>query len=180
MLNNAQKDRLLWIARKTLADYLAGGKEPELKETDADLIQLCGAFVTLSTSGRLRGCIGYIQAVLPLYQTISKMAIEAATGDPRFPEVTAKELNNINIEISVLTPLKLINNINEVEVGKHGLLIEKGFYFGLLLPQVAIENKWDKYQFLDQTCIKAGLDPGDWKEDAKIYIFSAQVFRENS
>jgi len=179
MLNEKQKKRLLEIARKTLEEYIRNGTVPEFKETDPVLAEKGAAFVTLTKSGNLRGCIGYIQPVLPLYETVVKMAIESSTGDPRFPKVRPEELKDIRIEISVLSPIELINDVNKIEVGKHGLIIRKGFYQGLLLPQVATSHHWDKWEFLDQTCIKAGLPPGSWKDkDTEIYVFSAQVFGE--
>jgi len=179
MLNKEQQKKLLNIARQTLEEYIGKGKTPEFKELDPALTEKCGAFVTLTKKGELRGCIGYIQVVLPLYETISKMAIESSTGDPRFPPVNLEELKDIHIEISVLTPLEQISDVNKIEVGKHGLYIRKGFSSGLLLPQVATEYGWNKWQFLDQTCIKAGLPPGSWRDkDCQIFIFSAQVFGE--
>lgn len=179
MLNKQQQERLLKIARQTLEEYIRKGKILEFKETDPALMEKCGAFVTLTKKGCLRGCIGYIQAILPLYETVSKMAIEASTGDPRFPKVTPEELKDIHIEISVLGPLKEIKDVNEIEVGKHGIYIRKGYSSGLLLPQVATSYGWDKWQFLDQTCLKAGLPAGAWGDkDTQIFIFSAEVFAE--
>jgi len=179
MLTDAQKKRLLQIARQTLEQYIRSKKVPEITETDPVLTEKRGGFVTLTKNGQLRGCIGYIQPVLPLYQTVSKMAIEASTADPRFPEVQANELKDIHIEISALTPIELLKDVNKIEVGKHGLIIKKGFNQGLLLPQVATDYGWDKWQFLDQTCVKAGLPPGSWKDkDAQIFVFSAEVFGE--
>ncbi|OIN95855.1 hypothetical protein AUJ66_08150 [Candidatus Desantisbacteria bacterium CG1_02_38_46] len=179
MLDKGQQERLLKIARQTLEEHIRKGRISEFKEIDPALTQKCGVFVTLTKKGQLRGCIGYIQPILPLDETISKMAIESSTGDPRFPPVSSEELKEIHIEISVLTPLQLINDVNKIEVGKHGLYIRKGLFSGLLLPQVATSYAWDKWQFLDQTCIKAGLSPGDWREkDSQIFIFSAQIFGE--
>ena len=179
MLNEKQQKRLLEIARKTLEEYIRNGKAPEFKETDPALTEKRGGFVTLTRNGQLRGCIGYIEGVLPLYLTVAEMAVKASTEDYRFSPVKPDELKDISIEISALTPLELINDINKIEVGKHGLIIRKGYASGLLLPQVATAYNWDKYEFLDQTCVKAGLAPGAWKDkDAKIYIFSAQVFGE--
>ncbi|MDP3012272.1 MAG: AmmeMemoRadiSam system protein A, partial [Candidatus Hydromicrobium sp.] len=129
--------------------------------------------------GNLRGCIGNITAETPLWETIRNMAIESALRDPRFPSVSPWELENIDIEISVLSPLKRINNLEEIEVGKHGLFIKKGFYQGLLLPQVATDYKWNRIQFLEQTCCKAGLNKDCYKQvTTEIFIFSAIVFGE--
>ena len=179
MLDRAQKKRLLGVARKSLEKYLASGKREEFTETDSSLTRECGAFVTLTKHGQLRGCIGHIVGDKPLYETIAAMAIEAGTGDPRFPSATLAELKDIEIEISVLSPLELIDDVEKIEVGKHGILIRKGFQSGLLLPQVATEYNWDRDMFLTQTCHKAGLAADAWKDESiQIYIFSAVVFRE--
>jgi AmmeMemoRadiSam system protein A len=136
-----------------------------------------GAFVTLQKRGQLRGCIGYIEGHGPLHNTIKEMAEAAAFRDPRFSPVKEKELPELDIEISVLTPLKRIKDVNEIQVGTHGIYIKKGWSSGLLLPQVATEYGWDRQTFLEHTCQKAGLPPAGWKEkDAEIYIFSADIF----
>jgi AmmeMemoRadiSam system protein A len=138
-----------------------------------------GAFVTLHKHGSLRGCIGNIHGDKPLYITIEEMAIASAFNDPRFKPVTEGELKDLDIEISVLTPLRKIDNVEDIQVGKHGIYIEKGYYSGLLLPQVATENRWDRTTFLEQTCNKAGLPKSAWKDkDTRIYIFSADIFSE--
>ena len=137
-----------------------------------------GAFVTLNKDHQLRGCIGNIRGTEALYQTVSRMAIAAATEDPRFPPVRPEELDQITIEISVLTPLKKISSPEEIQIGRDGLYIEKGFYHGLLLPQVATEYGWNREEFLQHTCLKAGLPPDAWREGATTYSFSAQVFNE--
>ncbi len=136
-----------------------------------------GAFVSLHKHGQLRGCIGYVHAVKPLAETINDMASAAAFQDPRFPPLKEDELSDLDIEISVLTPMKQIKDITEIEVGKHGLMMIKGPYSGLLLPQVATQYNWDRQTFLSQTCNKAGLPVDAWKEeDIEIYIFSAEIF----
>jgi uncharacterized protein len=136
-----------------------------------------GAFVCVKKRGNLRGCIGYIQAIKPLAITISEMAEAAAFQDPRFPPLRQDELRDLTFEISILSPLKQITDINEIEVGKHGLYIVKGIHAGLLLPQVATEYGWDSETFLEQTCCKAGLPPNAWHDKTtKIYSFSADVF----
>ncbi len=178
MLNTEQKKKLLKIARESLEYYLKEGKEKTFNVTDKALTEKSGAFVTLKKHGELRGCIGYIIAVKPLYETVAEMAIAAGTKDNRFMPVTLNEMKDITIEITVLSPLKKINSIDEIEVGKHGLYIKKGFFSGLLLPQVATEYGWDKIEFLENTCYKAGLPKDAWKEGAEIYIFSGEVFSE--
>ncbi len=138
-----------------------------------------GAFVTLHKNKHLRGCIGYVQAVKPLLETIIEMSEAAALRDPRFDPVEHHEVDDLEIEISVLTPMQRLNNIDEIHIGEHGLYIEKGYRRGLLLPQVASENEWNVEIFLQHTCIKAGLNKSAWKDqNADIYIFSAQIFNE--
>ena len=178
MLNNEQKKLLLKIAKESLEYYLKEGKQKKFEVKDPVLTEKSGAFVTLKEFGQLRGCIGYIVAAKPLYETVAEMAISAGTKDPRFSPVKLEELKDIMIEITVLSPLKKINSIDEIEVGKHGIYIQKGFHSGLLLPQVATEYGWDKIEFLENTCYKAGLPKDAWKEGADIYIFSGEVFSE--
>ncbi len=176
-LSDYEKDILKKIARESIKSKLFGYNFNLEYERTENLKEKRGAFVTLSKNGNLRGCIGYIQGIDSLDNTVRNMAISAAFDDPRFPALTKEEFDKIDIEISALTPLKRIDDVNEIEVGKHGILIVKGYNSGLLLPQVATEYNWDRLTFLDQTCIKAGLNPGCWRErDTEIYIFSAEVF----
>ncbi|MCM8778700.1 MAG: AmmeMemoRadiSam system protein A [Candidatus Omnitrophica bacterium] len=179
MLRQEQKKKLLSLARETLESYLKTGKIPPFFTDEPQLLEKRGAFVTLKKAGELRGCIGRIFSEIPLYQTIQEMAIEAGLDDPRFSPVSLKELPEVKIEISVLSELKKIGDIEEIEVGKHGILIRRGFYSGLLLPQVAVEYHWTKEEFLIHTCFKAGLPPLIWKDkNTQIYIFTAEVFSE--
>lgn len=139
----------------------------------------CGAFVTLHRKGKLRGCIGYVIAAKPLFNTVQEVAKSSAFSDPRFPSVTEDEIPDLEIEISVLTPLRKIASVNEIEVGTHGIMIKRGFSSGLLLPQVATEQEWDRDTFLTHTCYKAGLSGDCWKKpDTQIEVFSAIVFNE--
>lgn len=178
-LNKKEKIILLEIARESIKSTILGIKPNIPTINDVILNEKCGAFVTITINGKLRGCIGNIRAVNPLWETVKMMAKEAALNDPRFYPITARDIKNIEIEISVLSPFKLINNLNEIKVGKHGLFIKKGFYQGLLLPQVATDYNWDRTQFLKETCNKAGLYENSWqKKDCEIYIFSATVFSE--
>jgi AmmeMemoRadiSam system protein B/AmmeMemoRadiSam system protein A len=178
-LKERDKKTLLATARRTIEYALSGKKIPKPVSKSAILKEKRGAFVTLTKKGMLRGCIGYIQAIKPLEETIIEMAQAAAFRDPRFPPVTQEELDDLEIEISVLTPILEISNIDEIEVGKHGLIIERGAYSGLLLPQVATDYGWNRDTFLEHTCQKAGLPPDAWsKEGTKIKIFSADVFHE--
>lgn len=180
LLNTKQKKRLLEIARKTIEEYLKSGKRPDFSENDPRLTAISGAFVTLNKHGELRGCIGNIIGQKPLYETVRDMAIESATADPRFQPVTKEELKDINIEISVLSPLRKISDISEFELGKHGVIVKSGWNQGVFLPQVALETGWSKEEFLSNLCAhKAGLSPDAWKNPkTEIHIFSAIVFSE--
>jgi len=178
-LTKQEQDLLLKIARKSIEAGLAGGEmsPPEI-ESDT-LKKKTGAFVTLKKQGRLRGCIGFIEGRKPLYETVEEMAQAAAFKDPRFRPVREDELKYLDIEISALTPLKQIHDVDEIEVGRHGIYLVKGFHSGLLLPQVATEYNWDAATFLKETCSKAGLPEDAWKDtDTRIFIFSATVFSE--
>jgi AmmeMemoRadiSam system protein A len=176
-LTDRDKNILLDTVREAISSRLAGLDLPDAPVDSEILMKKCGAFVTLRTKGRLRGCIGYIEAIKPLYHTVREMAIAAAFHDPRFPQLTLEEFGQLSFEISVLTPLQEIRDIQEIEVGKHGLYITKGFHAGLLLPQVAAEHGWGRMTFLEEACHKAGLPPQTWKDkDTKIYIFSAEIF----
>ncbi|MBU1887886.1 MAG: AmmeMemoRadiSam system protein A [Candidatus Omnitrophica bacterium] len=178
-LSKEEKQKLLQIAKASVAEAVTGKKQAKIEVTEKRLKENCGAFVTLKKQGQLRGCIGYIIAVKPLYETVKDVARSAAINDYRFSPVTEEELDSIDIEISALTPLKRISDINEIEVGKHGLYMKQGFSSGLLLPQVATEYNWDRKTFLDQTCRKAGLSINAWQDPAtEIYTFSAEVFGE--
>ena len=170
---------LLKIARDAIGAHLSNSAPPKLQITDANLLQECGAFVTLHKAGKLRGCIGYIVSDKPLHRTVAEVAIAAATRDPRFKRVTYEEMSEITLEISVLTPLQRLHHIEEIKIGVHGLYIKHGRQSGLLLPQVATEYGWDGIQFLQQTCRKAHLPDDAWQEPGvEIYLFSAQVFGE--
>jgi hypothetical protein len=179
-LTEEEKRTLIDIAKTTIDCRIAGRSIPEFRVDTEALKEKRGAFVTLKKHGHLRGCIGYIDAKKPLYKTVEQMAVAAAFNDPRFPPLKRDELNHVTIEISVLSPLKEIKDINEIEVGVHGIYIVKGFHSGLLLPQVAREYKWDAMTFLEETCCKAGLHPGAWKDkDTAIYIFSADIINQH-
>lgn len=165
------------IAHDAIAAAL-DGKTFHLSEKPVGrLAEPCGAFVTLKKAGELRGCIGHIVGKLPLAETVSQMAVAAAFKDPRFPPVSKAEWSNVEIEISVLSPLKLISDASEIETGRHGIYIQKGNRSGLLLPQVALEYGWDSATFLEQTCRKAGLGKNEWKSpETRVFIFSAKIF----
>jgi AmmeMemoRadiSam system protein B/AmmeMemoRadiSam system protein A len=175
-LDKEEKRELLRIAQSALKMYVLKNQVYNSLTDNPKLISKKGAFVTLKKKGQLRGCIGFIEPVLPLNQTIVQAAIYAASRDVRFKPVHSSELKDIEVEISVLTPLRKIDNPKEVEVGKHGLVIAKGDRKGLLLPQVPVENRWSRQTFLEQTCYKAGLPRDAWRSGASIYVFEAIVF----
>jgi AmmeMemoRadiSam system protein A len=176
-LTESDQQTLLRMAREALVAYLAHGEPPAVPEPGEALRQECGAFVTWHKGKNLRGCIGVIAAYNPLYQTVRECAVWAAVRDPRFAPVVRDEVPALTLEISVLSPLEDIAPEN-IEVGRHGLLISRGSQRGLLLPQVAIEWKWDRERFLDETCHKAGLPADAWRTGARIQAFTAQVFGE--
>ncbi len=175
-----EKKILLQTAREAIAAHLEKRK-PRYPAATGTLKKKCGAFVTLHKQDNLRGCIGFIIATKPLIETVREAAKSSAFNDPRFPALTARELDDIKIEISVLSPLRRIENTEEIQVGVHGIMLKNSFYSGLLLPQVAIDYGWDRETFLTHTCYKAGL-PGDcWRsKDTEIEVFSAIVFSEAS
>jgi len=177
-LTEEEKEKLHEIARTVIRSKVLGEPIPEFHITSPRLKEPRGVFVTIKKHGQLRGCIGYVRAIKPLWQAVADMAEAAAFQDPRFPPVRVDELGELEIEISVLTPLREIKDPEEIEVGKHGIMIERPpYYSGLLLPQVATEYGWDRETFLEQTCIKAGLPPNAWRDPAtRIYIFSAEIF----
>lgn len=177
-LNRNQKEKLLRIVRESIELFVRQGKIATIEEEDPVLKTKTGVFVTIKEHGMLRGCIGFTEPLFPLAESVQKAGILAATQDPRFSPLSVEELPLTHLEISVLTPLKKINNVKEIVVGKHGIMISKDGKRGLLLPQVAIQYGWNREQFLDQTCIKADLPPGCWKKDAEIRIFEAIVFEE--
>jgi AmmeMemoRadiSam system protein B/AmmeMemoRadiSam system protein A len=180
MLNDAQRKRLLEIARESITSYVKDGKRKTFTEKDPLLNQPMGAFVTLHEAGELRGCIGNMVGTDPLYQTVADMAIEAATGDPRFQRLSAKEIDNIKIEISVLSPLKKVKNADEIKIPGQGVIVRQGFRSGVYLPQVADETGWNKEEFLTSLCAhKARLSPDAWKDpETELYTFTAEVFGE--
>ncbi|MBI4652001.1 AmmeMemoRadiSam system protein B [Candidatus Desantisbacteria bacterium] len=175
------KKELLKIARDTIFSYIKEGKILEFKNvTNPKFLTKQGAFVTITENHNLRGCIGTFVSDKPLYNTIVEMAVSSAAKDPRFPSLAKEELKDISIEISVLSELKRIKNVDEIKVGTHGIYIIRGYYRGVLLPQVATEYGWDRDTFLQQTCYKAGLPADAWRDTkTEIYIFSAQVFNED-
>ncbi len=180
MLSDADSKKLLNIAREAIVHLLKGEKYTPIEQAEPALNQRSGCFVTITQNGQLRGCIGNFQSQQPLYREVATMAVAAASQDPRFPPMTRADLDNFSLEITVLSPLKRIDDVNQIEVGVHGIYIIKGLNRGVLLPQVATEYGWDRETFLRQTCVKAGLIDDAWQQpDAEIYIFSGQIIHED-
>lgn len=182
MLNETQRKKILKLARETILHYLNTGERLAFVEDDSVLNKEMGAFVTLHKRGQLRGCIGNMIGRGPLYLTVREMAISAATGDPRFSKVTPEEMEVIDIEISVLSPLEKIDDPDKIEVGKHGVIVRNAVTNGVYLPQVATETGWNREQFMNSLCgQKAGMAADAWKTgNCDIYIFTAEVFGENN
>lgn len=179
MLKKEDGKELIKLAKESIQSYF---KQKTLLVPEAAKKRFSenkGVFVTLKKDKQLRGCIGYIESKLPLWEAVASAARHAAFGDPRFPPLTEGELKDIDFEISVLTEPKQITGDmpKQVKIGKHGLIIEKGGYSGLLLPQVFTELDADAESALEMTCEKAGLPAGSWQEkDAKVYVFECQIF----
>ncbi len=172
----AQQAVLLRLAREAIAAYLRTGNLPPVTPDDPALSRRAGVFVTLWQGEELRGCIGHIKADRPLYRAVQEMAVSAATSDTRFDPLSLDELGSLTVEISVLSPLRRITSIEQVEVGRHGLVVAKEGRRGLLLPEVATERGWDRYTFADAVCWKAGLPAGCWRAGATLHTFTAVVF----
>jgi AmmeMemoRadiSam system protein A len=178
-LSDGDKRELLRIARRSIESVVRGRGVPIPKTTSQVFQEPCGAFVTITERGQLRGCIGYTEVAKPLAEVVSEVAAKAALDDPRFPPVSEDELEQISIDISVLSPLEKVSDLEKIEVGKHGLLLEHGYFRGLLLPQVALEYKWDRETFLQNTARKAGLPSDAWKDkNTTLFSFTAEVFSE--
>ncbi len=178
-LNDEEKKFLLRLVRNTIAAFLKNENPAKQEFYSENLKSKTGAFVTLHKDKNLRGCIGYVMGYAPLQEAVSDLAVSAAFRDPRFAPVEDGELEQIEIEISVLTPLEAVNDISEIEIGRDGLKIKQPPYEGLLLPQVAAEYGWDVETFLEQTCSKAGLSKNAWKDShTEIEKFSALIFGE--
>jgi AmmeMemoRadiSam system protein A len=176
MINEEDRRRLLTLARQALEARVRRQVPPRAQ--DGGVLDLPrGAFVTLHRHGALRGCLGRLEPQ-PLSDTVVHLAAVVSDSDPRFDPVRPDELKDIDIEISVLTPAREVASIDDIEVGRHGLIVEKGLYRGLLLPQVAVEQGWDVTTFVEHTCLKAGLPRDAWTQGAQVKIFEAEVFGE--
>jgi AmmeMemoRadiSam system protein A len=181
MTNTLSKDQqnfLLDVAHRAITHYLDKGETPAIETEDVVLREKRGAFVTLKVDDQLRGCIGYPIPHKPLIETIIDCAIAAASQDYRFPSIGSAELDRLSVEISILTLPRAVEDVSEIKIGDHGIIISKGLSKGLLLPQVPVEWDWDLETYLNHGCLKAGLPEDAWKKGAKIEIFSAQIFSD--
>ena len=165
---------LLGVARAALREHLHGAAAPALPCVGA-LAEARGAFVTLTVRARLRGCVGTFAATEPLAATVARLAVSAATEDPRFPPLRAEELDEIEVHVSILDPPRLMTGISDLQIGRDGVLVRLGWSRGTLLPRVAVEQRWDAETFLERTCLKAGLAPDAWRDPAAVVeLFSTE------
>jgi AmmeMemoRadiSam system protein A len=177
MIGQAERRELLRIARASIAAEV--NRIPLVVQSTGEApARRAGAFVTLHRNGALRGCIGHIEPDQPLAEVVASCAAAACRSDPRFPAVTEAELPDVEIELSVLGPLEVVTALDQIEIGRHGLVVEMQGRRGLLLPQVAAEYGWDRQTFVEQTCHKAGLPKQGWPRGATIWKFDAEVFCE--
>ena len=172
-----ERQQLLQLARGAIAAHLMNQPAPEPPQTGA-AADRAGVFVSLHAGDELRGCIGRLEVSDTIGQNVVRCAVSAATADPRFPPVSPGELARLHIELSLLGPMQPIAGPNDVEIGRHGLMVESGWRRGLLLPQVAVEWSWDRERFVAETCRKAGLPADAWKTGARLWRFEAEVFSE--
>jgi uncharacterized protein len=178
-ITHTQKRALLALARAAIARRVGRDVAPP-SAAELGPERLAGAFVSLHKRGRLRGCIGTFSADEPVTLVIEEMAVAAAIRDPRFPALEASELDELELEISVLSPRREVTDVDQIEVGRHGLVVSRGASRGVLLPQVATEHGWDREAFLAHTCEKAGLLPDAWTRPGTcIEVFTAEVFSEH-
>lgn len=177
MLSADIREKLLGLARNSIAAKF-DGKDPEFAPVP-EVSEIQGAFVTLHIDGMLRGCIGNIVGRQHLWKTVRDMAREAAFGDPRFPALSQEELDSVDIEISVMSELSRVSGPEDIEIGKHGIIISRGMYQAVFLPQVPVEQGWDRDTTLGQLCLKAGLALEDWRNPGmEFHVFTAEVFGE--
>lgn len=177
-LSNNEQQELLALARKSIEHYLANREFLTYETSNPEFLEKRGAFVTLTEKGELRGCIGFVEPVYPLFQAVIQAAVYAAVKDPRFSPVKPSELNKLKIEISILTRPEPVQVISDIRIGQHGLIIQQNGRSGLLLPQVASEFGWDRETFLKEVCRKAGLPDQAWKKSGSLFKFEALVFGE--
>lgn len=183
-LDSSQRQFLLQLARLAITAAANGDSPPDVEKAASEAGQSLqgalgenrGVFVTLTDGGRLRGCIGYIEGFKPLARAVADNGRAAAISDPRFQPVSPPELAGLKVEISALTPLAPVNSHEDIQVGKHGVLLEKNGRQSVFLPQVATEQGWDLCTTLTQLALKAGLGPDDWRQDTVFRVFEAEVF----
>ncbi len=176
-LSDNEKEVLLHIARSTIEARVYNRPLEHPPREEKTLNNKVGCFVSIKNQDGLCGCLGTFESESPLYLQVAAMAEAAASKDPRFPPLRPEDVQEFNVEISVLSPLKKIEFSEEIEIGTHGIFLERSTYRGVLLPQVAVERGWDRETFLKQTCIKAGLPQDAWSHaDTSLYIFSAHIF----
>ena len=185
MISNGSGEFLLNLAKESIK-YFLGNQKLMVKPTDypTELDEDLGVFVTLNKKNNLRGCIGYAEPIKPAIDATMEVALAAAFNDPRFPEVSEKEFDDLEFEVTVLTKPELIEvahydqYLDEIEIGRDGLIIQKGYARGLLLPQVAVENAFTTEEFLDHTCMKAGISADSWMDEScDVYKFQGQIFK---
>jgi AmmeMemoRadiSam system protein A len=177
-LSESGQSALLRIARNAVRSYLSG-QTPVVPEVSAgELTEPRAVFVSIHLDQRLRGCIGNLRPDGPLFRVAADCAVAAAVADPRFVPLMSSELTSVTFEISVLSAPERVSQPHEIEIGKHGVIVQKGQYQGLLLPQVASQYNWDTERFLSETCRKAGLRPEEWRQGSTIHRFTAHVFSE--
>ena len=177
MISVDDERTLLTLARRALEARVRRERPPRADCAGA-LAEPCAAFVSIHHRGTLRGCLGHLRHEMPLGQLVVELAGEVADSDPRFEPVSAIELGGLQIEISVLTPAHEIRSVDEIEIGRHGLIVEDGPRRGLLLPQVAVEHRWTRGELVEHTCRKARLPPDAWTRGARVLAFEAHVFGE--
>ncbi len=180
MLSQSQRSTLVDLARQAIEERVRSGELSDFETDQQELNRLAAAFVTVKIQGTLRGCIGYLRHDTPLHQVVRDKAVAAATMDPRFPPLTEEELELIDIEISILSPLRRLASPEQIEIGTHGLVIMHEGRQGVLLPQVAAERGWDRETFLDHLCVKAGLPERSWLEGAALYAFTTVEFGDRA
>jgi uncharacterized protein len=179
MFETIDRERLLLIARAALEARVRRQSDPSPAGGGA-LDTMCGAFVSIHRGEELRGCLGRLECEWPVSRVVAHLGRAVADSDPRFQPVSVDELALVSIEISVITPEREVQSISEIEIGRHGLIVERGYRRGLLLPQVATQYGWDVSTFLGHTCAKAGLPADAWQRGATLYVFEAEVFGETN
>ncbi len=181
-MDEKDKKTLLSIARESIRSAITdiSNDQTQIEITSPELKEKCGAFVTLRTHGKLRGCIGRMVSDIPLYKLVSEMAVSAAKEDPRFSQIKPSDLEGLEIDISALSPLQKIDDPLDFELGRHGIYIKKGSSNGCFLPQVATDTGWTKEEFLSKCCsMKAGLSQDAWKKRGiDVYIFTSEIISD--